>query len=78
MRRRGDGVGVTYGHEARVAETGAAVEPVIVAELINLDALPVGRLMRHWLCHHQRFGHRRLWDDAAIVEQVWCDVELVG
>lgn len=60
--------GETYRHEARVAEAGAAVEPVIVAEFVDLDALLICRLMRHLLCHHQGFG-RLLRDDVAIAEQ---------
>lgn len=67
----------TYRDEARETEAGAAVEPVIVAELVNLDASLIRRLMRHRLCHHQRFG-RRLSEDVAIGDQVWCDLELMG
>lgn len=73
-------IGETYRHEAGIAEAGAAVEPVIVAELVDLDAPLVRCLMRHGLCHHQRFG-RRLGDDAAIGDEVvrWCcGVELMG
>ncbi len=71
------GCGATYRHETREAEAGAAVEPVTLAELIDLDALLIRRLMRHRLCHHQRFG-RRLRDDVVIAEQVRCDVEMMG
>ena len=46
----------TYSLEARAAEACASVEPVIVTELVDLDALLIGGLMRHGLCHHQRIG----------------------
>lgn len=71
----------TYRHEACEAEAGAAIEPVIVTELVDLDALLIRRLMRHRLCHHQRFGLRLLlWlrGDVAIGEQARCDVEMMG
>ena len=62
-----------------MAEAGAAVEPVIVAELVDLDAPLVRRLMRHRLCHHQGLG-RRLVDDGAVVDQMRrrSSVELMG
>ena len=47
---------MTYSLKARAAEAGASVEPVIVAELVDLDALLIGGLMRHGPCHHQRLG----------------------
>ena len=64
---------------AGIAEAGAAVEPVVVAELVDLDAPLVRRLMRHRLCHHQRLG-RRLGDDAVVGDQMVrrCSVELMG
>lgn len=46
----------TYSLKARAAEAGASIEPVIVAEFVDLDALLIGGLMRHGLCHHQRLG----------------------
>ena len=46
----------TYDEKGRGAKAGAAVKPVIVAQLIHLDAPLVRRLMRHRLCHHQRLG----------------------
>jgi hypothetical protein len=72
----------TYRDPAGVAEAGAAVEPVIVTQLVDLDAPPVRRLMRHRLCHHQRVG-RRLGDDAVVGDQMrrrrWrSSVELMG
>ena len=44
----------TYRSERGSAEAGASVEPIIVAQLVDLDAPLVLRLMRHVLCHHQR------------------------
>lgn len=48
--------GVTYRNKGGSTEARASVEPVIVAQLVDFDAPPVRRLMRHRLCHHQRFG----------------------
>jgi hypothetical protein len=47
---------MTYSLEARATEAGTSVKPVIVAKLVDLDALSIGGLMRHGLCHHQRLG----------------------
>lgn len=57
------------GDELGGTEAGTAVEPVIVAELVDLDALLVRRVMRHRVCHHQGFGVP-LWDGLIVVEQV--------
>lgn len=51
------------------AEAGAAIKPVIVSKLVDLDALLVRRVMRHRVCHHQGFGVP-LWDALIVVEQV--------
>lgn len=45
----------TYRRKRGRAEAGPSVEPVIVAQLVDLDAPLVLRLMRHVLCHHQCF-----------------------
>lgn len=46
----------TYLHEPGGTEAGASIEPVIIAQLVDLDALFVRRLMRHGLCHHHRLN----------------------
>lgn len=51
-----DKASMTYSLVARATESGTSIEPVIVAQFVNLDALLVGGLMRHGLCHHQRLG----------------------
>lgn len=73
---------VTYRHKACIAEAGATIEPVIMAELVDLDAPLVGGgrgRMRHGLCHHRLTG-RRAGDVVAVgldrCAQV--KVELVG
>lgn len=47
------GIPKTYGDVGRGAEARAAVKPVIIAELVDLDPLPIDHLMRHGLCHHR-------------------------
>lgn len=49
----------------RDREARAAVEPVIVAQLVDLDPLPPTRRIRHRLCHDQR-----LWFALGAVGQV--------
>lgn len=67
----------TYAHESCGAEAGAPVEPVIVAQLVNLDALPIRRLMRHGLCHHQRFRAPLRRGEATVAdEQVRAEVQI--
>jgi len=55
------------------AEAGASVEPVIVSELVDLNALSVSCLMRHRLCHHRRLSVP-LWDNGMGSEQIGCEV----
>lgn len=70
--------GSTYIEEVGTAEAGAAVEPVIVAELVDLDAPPVGRLMRHGVCHHRRLLFPAFCGDALVArEEVGRDVEML-
>lgn len=76
----GDGNSTAYRDEAGGAETGAAVKPVIVAKLVDLDALLVGRrLMRHGLCHHQALDGlvSDVDVEGGVAEQVGCDIEMV-
>lgn len=47
---------MTYLQKSSGAKTGASVVPVIVAQLVDFDALFVRRLMRHGLCHHRGLG----------------------
>jgi hypothetical protein len=66
----------TYSGEGRSAKAGAAVEPIIVAQFINLDALLIRGLMRHRLCHHQRLGVP-LGREVVIGYQIRSDVEVL-
>ena len=67
-------------HKGCDAEASSSVEPVIVAELVDLDALLFRRLMRHGLCHHQQV-RSPLWDGAtgaaAAANQLWREVEML-
>lgn len=68
----------TYLSPCCCTEAGAAVEPVVVTELVDLDAPPVGRLMRHGLCHHQRLLVPGVGGNAPVAcEEVGCDVEVL-
>ena len=66
-----------YLGKGRDAEAGTAVEPVTVAEFINLDALLVRGLMRHRLCHHRRLGVALRDDNAIVCYQARGDVEVL-
>lgn len=61
------------------AKAGASVEPVIVAEFVDLDTPPIGRLMRHLVCHHRRRRLGPAVGSNAIVkgEEVGRDVEVL-
>lgn len=70
---------VTNIMETRGAEAGTAVEPVIVTQFVNFDALPVRGLMRHRLGHHQRLGVA-LGDEAVVTiirYQIGGDIEVL-
>lgn len=67
---------MAYLGKSRRAEAGTTVEPVIVAQLVDLDALLVRCLMRHRLCHHQRLGVA-LGGKAVISYQVRGDFEML-
>lgn len=56
----------TYSHELGGTEAGATVKPVIVTELVNLDALLVGCSIVLRLCH-RRGCRRPVWDSATLV-----------
>ena len=66
----------TYGKPCGGAEAGASVEPVIITELVDLDALLVGRLMRHRLCHHQGF-RATLGGNPAVCDEIERKVEVL-
>lgn len=61
------------------AKAGAAVEPVIFAQFVNLDAPPVGgRLMRHRVCHHRRLVVHGVGGKGFVGgEEVGRDVEVL-
>jgi hypothetical protein len=48
------GWGPTYACYHALAEAGAAVEPVIVLELVDFDALPFAGRRRSYVCHNRR------------------------
>lgn len=60
-------------------EASAAVEPVIVAKLVDLDTLLVRRLMRHRLCRHrQRLFFVEVGSQATVVlEEFGREVEVL-
>lgn len=62
------------------AEAGAAVEPVVVTKLVDLDALLIRRRMRHGLCRHrQRLVGLQVVSQAGVVvlEQLGGQVEVL-
>lgn len=67
---------MTYLHKSSGAEAGASVEPVIVAQLVDLDAFLVRRMMRHGLCHHQWFG-APLGAETGVAEDIGGEVEVL-
>lgn len=75
-KARSDERTTTYSLEARAAEAGASVEPVIVTELVDLDALLIGGLMRHGLCHHQRIW-LSLGSEVRVRSQIRCKFEML-
>jgi hypothetical protein len=61
MRKRQQSRGehrYTYRRKGCGAKARPAIKPVVVAKLVDLDALLVRGLMRHLLCHHHRLGVR--------------------
>jgi hypothetical protein len=66
-----------YRKEGSGAKARAPIKPVIVAQLINFDALPVCRLMRHRVCHHQRLGGVLRWYIVVLQEKLGCRIEMV-
>lgn len=64
------------GDELGGAEAGTAIEPVIVTEFVDLDALLVRCVMRHRVCHHQGIGVP-LRDGLIVVEQVVGQIEML-
>ena len=78
QKRRGHSKWKTYFGPCCGTEARTAIEPVVVAELVDLDAPPVGRLMRHGLCHHQRLLLPGVCGNAPVVrEEVGGDVEVL-
>ena len=66
----------TYRDEASGAEASASVKPVVVTQLVDLDALLVGRGMRHRLCHHQGLGFP-LGSDAIVGEEIGGEIQML-
>ena len=54
LRQRAAVPGKTYVGYYALAETGAAVEPVIILELVDFDALSFARRWRSDVCHNRR------------------------
>lgn len=69
--------GTTYGNEGGSTKAGTSIEPVIVAKLVDLDALFVCRLMRHCLCHHQRFVVPRGDNRTQVDDEVRSEGEIL-
>lgn len=67
--------GTTHGRKLGGTEARAAVKPVVVAQLIDLDTLLV--LMRHRLCHHQGLGIVPRDELVAVAHQVGREVEML-
>jgi hypothetical protein len=58
------------------AKAGAAVEPIIIAEFVDLDTFLTRGRMRHVLCHHQRLGIP-LHGESVICDQIWSKFEML-
>lgn len=70
----------SYLDELGRAEAGASVEPVVIAEFIDLDATPVGLLsrMRHFLRHHRLVVVPSVGGNAIVVgEEVGRNIEVL-
>lgn len=60
-------------------EAGAAIEPVIISKLVDLDTLLIRRLMRHRLCRHRQrlFGLEVGRQATAVLEEFGREVEVL-
>lgn len=66
----------TYRRKLGGTEACSAIKPVIVAQLVDLDALLV--LMRHRLCHHRGLGIvPRDSELATVADQIGDQVEML-
>lgn len=54
MRVARGSCGGTYAGDNALAEAGASVEPVVVLEFVDLDALSFARRRRSDVCHNRR------------------------
>lgn len=65
--------------DAGGTEAGASIEPVIIAQFVDLDTLPIRRLMRHRLCRHrQRVVGVEIGSQATVVlEQLGREIEML-
>lgn len=68
--------GTTYRDKGSGAEARASVVPIIIAQLVDLDAPPVRRLMRHRLRHHQRLRFDPGYP-ALVDEEIWREIEML-
>ena len=70
---------LTYKAEGGGAEPSTAIKPIVVAQFINLDSLPIRRRMRHRLCRHrQRFVGVGVGSQAIIVlEQIRRKIQML-
>lgn len=68
-KARQERAGFTHRYERGRTEASAAVKPVIITELVDLDTFLIGRLMRHRVCHHHGFGVP-LGDNPAVAEEI--------
>lgn len=67
----------THRNKGSGAKAGASVEPVGISQLVNLDAFLVCRLMRHGLCHHQRFVAPRGDVSVEVEDEVGRNVDVL-
>lgn len=70
---------LTYKAEGGGTESSTAIKPIVVAQFINLDSLPIRRRMRHRLCRHrQRFVGVGVGSQAIIVlEQIRRKIQML-
>lgn len=66
----------TYRVKSGRTKARAAVKPVIVTQLVDLDALLVLGLMRHRLRHHQQL-RVTLGGEGGVGDQIGSDVEML-
>ncbi len=79
MRRdRRKGCDKAYSIEGGCTEAGAAIKPVIVAKLVDLNSSPIRRRMRHRLCRHrQRVFGVHLSPKTIVVQKLGREIQVL-